>query len=58
MLIGEAVRAGAKELALDWLEHSYQDHDYWLLFYNVDPEMDPIRSDPRFQEMMHRLGVA
>jgi len=27
------------------------------LFINVDPEYDPVRSDPRFQSIVHRLGV-
>jgi len=46
-----------RSLALDWLEKSYQHHDYWMLFINVDPEFDPIRSDPRFQAIVHSLGV-
>ncbi len=48
---------GDRSLALDWLEKSYQHHDYWMLFINVDPEYDAIRSDPRFQAIVHRLGV-
>ena len=49
--------AGDRSLALDWLEKSYQHHDYWMLFINVDPEYDAIRSEPRFQAIVHRLGV-
>ncbi|MBZ5663337.1 MAG: winged helix-turn-helix domain-containing protein [Acidobacteriia bacterium] len=52
-----ALVAGNRSLALDWLEKSYQHHDYWMLFINVDPEYDAIRSDPRFQAIVHRLGV-
>ena len=48
---------GDHVLALEWLEKSYQHHDYWMLFINVDPEYDEIRSDPRFQAIIHRLGV-
>ena len=57
VLVGQAMRAGDYQTALDWLDRCYQDHDYWLLFMNVDPEMDPVRSDPRFQAMMKKLGV-
>jgi adenylate cyclase len=57
LLVGQAIRVSDYELALNWLERSYQNHDYWLLFYNVDPENDPIRSAPRFQAMMKKLGV-
>jgi TolB-like protein/DNA-binding winged helix-turn-helix (wHTH) protein len=48
---------GDHVLALEWLEKSFQHHDYWMLFINVDPEYDEIRSDPRFQSIVHRLGV-
>ncbi len=53
-----ATMKGDRSLALDWLEESYQHHDYWMLFINVDPEYDPLRSDPRFQAIIHRLGVS
>jgi TolB-like protein len=53
-----ALRLGDPKAALDWLERSYQNRDYWLLFINVDPEMDSIRSDPRFQAIVKKLGVA
>jgi TolB-like protein len=52
-----ALLAGNRSLALEWLEKSYQHHDYWMLYINVDPEYDVIRSDPRFQAIIHRLGV-
>lgn len=56
-IMGEAIRVGDYKLALDRLESSYQNHDYWLLFIGVDPEMDPIRPDPQFQAMVKLLGV-
>ena len=52
-----AILTGKRTLTLDWLEKSYQHHDYWLLFINVEPEYDAIRSDPRFQAIVHRVGV-
>jgi TolB-like protein/DNA-binding winged helix-turn-helix (wHTH) protein len=52
-----AVKLDDRNLAFDWLEKSYQHHDYWLLFINVEPEMDSVRSDPRFQAVVKRLGV-
>ena len=52
-----ALLAGNRSLALEWLEKSYQHHDYWMLYINVDPEYDVIRSDPRFQAIIHRLGI-
>jgi tetratricopeptide (TPR) repeat protein len=52
-----AALKGDGATSLEWLEKSYQHHDYWLLFINVDPEFDLVRSDPRFQAIVHRLGV-
>jgi len=52
-----ALKLGDCDLALDWMERSYRHHDYWLLFINVDPETDSVRSDPRFQAIIKRLGV-
>jgi hypothetical protein len=52
-----ATMKGDSALALDWLEKAYLHHDYWILFINVDPEYDALRSHPRFQAIIHRLGV-
>ena len=52
-----AIRVGDYKTALTWLERSYQNHEYWVLFINADPEMDPVRSDPQFQAIVKRLGV-
>jgi hypothetical protein len=52
---GETARID--RLALDWLARSLKNDDYWLLFVNVSPEIDPIRSEPQFRAMVHRLGV-
>jgi len=57
VLVGQAVRRGGNNLALKWLERAYENHDYWLLFINVDPEMDSLRSDPRFQAVVKQLAV-
>jgi TolB-like protein len=57
LLAQQAVRMGDKALALEWLERAYQEHDYWLLFDNVDPEMDPLREEPKFQEIIRRMGL-
>ncbi|HEV2426131.1 MAG TPA: winged helix-turn-helix domain-containing protein [Terriglobia bacterium] len=56
-VVGGSLKVGDRDQALNWLEKSYQHHDYWMLFINVDPEMDPVRSDPRFQAIVKRLGV-
>jgi TolB-like protein/DNA-binding winged helix-turn-helix (wHTH) protein/Tfp pilus assembly protein PilF len=48
---------GEKEHALDALEKSYENRDFMLPFVNVDPIYDGLRSEPRFQAVMRRMGL-
>ena len=48
---------GDKEQALAWLEKAYAQHSHELTGLKVTPEFDPIRSDPRFQELMRKVGL-
>ena len=45
------------EKALDWLDKAYQDRSNPLIFLKVDPELDPLRSSPRFQNLQRRVGL-
>ncbi len=47
---------GDKDLALQVLEKAFAEREpmAWL---NVDPKWDPIRSDPRFQDLVRRVGL-
>jgi len=38
------------------MEKAYQAHDPYLLYMKVDPAFDPVRSDPRFQALVARIG--
>ena len=49
---------GDKEEAFAWLEKSYQLRDKGLTFLKFDPCVDPLRSDPRFQSLLLRVGLA
>jgi len=49
---------GDKDQALAWLEKAYQDHSEWLTWAKVEPWMDPLRSDPRFQNLLRRMRLA
>src|SRR4029453_16503843 len=45
-----------KELALTWLERGLAAGAIGL-FYKDEPVWDPIRSDPRFADLLHRMGL-
>jgi TolB-like protein/Tfp pilus assembly protein PilF len=47
---------GDKDQAFAWLEKGYQQHDFWLTFLTGEPMYDTLRSDPRFQELVRRIG--
>jgi tetratricopeptide (TPR) repeat protein len=47
---------GDKDQAFQWLEESYRDKDPFMAFLKVDPSLNPIRSDPRFSNLMKRVG--
>jgi TolB-like protein/Tfp pilus assembly protein PilF len=46
-----------KEQAFAWLERAYQEHSYMLQLVKVHPYFDPLRGDPRFVELIHRVGL-
>ncbi|GGH05712.1 TPR end-of-group domain-containing protein [Silvibacterium dinghuense] len=47
---------GEKDQAFAWLEKSLDAHDKGLTFLKVDPCLDPLRNDPRFQDLVRRVG--
>ena len=48
---------GDKDAAMRWLENARRVHDPGLVGTGfVDPMLDPLRGDPRFEKLMHELG--
>jgi len=43
--------------AVDWLEKAYMDRSNAIVFSKVDPQLDALRSTPRFQSLLHRLAL-
>ena len=48
---------GEKEAALQWLQRAYDEHDWGLVVLAVEPRLDPLRSDPRFQGLLHKVDL-
>jgi len=51
------VGIGDRERALNGLEKAYEARSQWLTFLKVDRVFDPLRSDPRFIELLKKLGL-
>lgn len=49
---------GDKEQAFTWLEKAYTQHSNSLTTLKVEPGFDPLRNDPRFQDLMRRVGLS
>jgi eukaryotic-like serine/threonine-protein kinase len=49
---------GEKDKAFAALDHAFTEHDIYLAWLKVDGAMDPLRDDPRFSELLHRVGFA
>jgi tetratricopeptide (TPR) repeat protein len=48
---------GEKDQAFQWLNTAFQEHDEDLLGLRTDSSFDPIRSDPRFAELVRKVGL-
>ena len=48
---------GQKDEAFQWLNTAYQEHDRYLLELKTDFLLDPLRADPRFAELVRKIGL-
>ncbi|MGB7621134.1 MAG: protein kinase [Terriglobia bacterium] len=53
------VHVGLKEndQAFAWLEKAFEHRSLWLGYLKLEPQLDPLRTDPRFQELVRRVGL-
>ncbi len=50
-------RLGEKEKAFEWLEKAYAERDGDLGYLRLIWDFDSIRPDPRFQDLLRRVGL-
>jgi TolB-like protein/Tfp pilus assembly protein PilF len=56
--LGKAfLAAGDRDTAFRWFERAFRERANQLVFIAADPEMDPVRDDPRYQDLVERLGL-
>ncbi len=51
------VALGNNEQAFQLLEKAYTEHSFHLVNLNVSPQFKSVRSDPRFQDLVRRVGL-
>ena len=56
-LTGIHIGLGDNDRAMECLEKSWQERCHWLVYLHMDPSMDALRSDPRFQDLLKRVGL-
>jgi serine/threonine protein kinase/tetratricopeptide (TPR) repeat protein len=54
---GIHIGLGENDRALEYLEKSYEEHSHWLIYLHIDPSMDGLRNNPRFQDLLRRVGL-
>jgi len=56
-LAGIHIGLGQDDRAIECLEKAYEERSHWLIYLHIDPSMDALRYNPRFKELLHRVGL-
>jgi hypothetical protein len=49
---------GEKDQAFEWLDKAYEERSPWLIHLRVDPRFETLHSDPRFTNLVRRVGLS
>jgi tetratricopeptide (TPR) repeat protein len=44
--------------AIECLAKSYEERSHWLIYLHIDPNMDGLADNPRFQDLLRRVGLS
>lgn len=48
---------GDKDRAFAWLDRAVEERTHWLVWLKLDPRWENLRSDPRFEQVVRRVGL-
>ena len=48
---------GDKDRAFEELNKAYERRDYYVVLVREDPRLNPLHEDPRFAELVRRIGL-
>jgi serine/threonine-protein kinase len=51
------IALGDVNTGLDWLDRAYEEQSPWIGYMRVDPRLDPVRSQPRFQRLLTKARL-
>jgi len=57
IIAGLYAQSGDKNHAFEWLNTAYQERDFGLVALRTDYTMDSLRSDPRYAELVRKVGL-
>ncbi len=50
------VAAGQTDVAFEWFEKAVEERNEWMCWFATEPKLDPIRSDPRYREILRKTN--
>jgi TolB-like protein/Tfp pilus assembly protein PilF len=56
-LAGIHIGLGEDDRAIEYLERAYEERSHWAIYLHIDPAMDALRYNPRFQDLLRRVGL-
>lgn len=56
-MVNVYIDIGDKNKAFEWLEKAFEERSTYVAYLKVFPIVDPLRSDPRFADLLRRVGL-
>ena len=57
-IAGLYAKVGNSDKAFEWLDKAYRVRSTGMMFLSIDPVWDSIRPDPRFADLLRRVGAS